>query len=100
VTWRDVGERARSRVVGRYFAQWPEIEGPADRLLFDVAVRARSQAVPLTNLDASWSIPRGRILGAHVGDVYAVFPPGPVENTTEVGDARVIEVGPTESMVE
>ena len=97
VTWATVMDRVRRRVLGLAPHQRPELEGPARRLLFDVA-----EDDPLTTLRVT-PLGNGRVslacaplLGVQRGDTFAVIPPGAADRAEgrRVGEIRVDRAGP------
>ncbi len=99
VTWRDLGRRVQERVAQRFGNQQPELEGPVDRPLFEVAEREALDTAGLVRRNGVWRLRRGRILGVRVGDVYAVLPPPTAANGDELGRVRVVKVAAGESEV-
>ena len=97
VTWETVMHRVRRRVLGLVSHQRPELEGPARRLLFDVA-----EDDPLTTLRVT-PLGNGRVslacaplLGVQRGDTFTVMPPGAAgpEEGRRVGEIRIDRAGP------
>ncbi|MFO0606359.1 MAG: caspase family protein [Polyangiales bacterium] len=98
VTWRDVGRRVQDRVLQRCRGQQAEIEGPADRVVFDLRERAPLDDAAIDERDGLWRLRRGRIFGVRAGDVYAVRPP-PTAKDEELGRVRVTRVEAREAEV-
>jgi hypothetical protein len=97
VTWATVMDRVRERVGDLSSGQRPEVEGPANRLLFETAVDELLTTLRVTPL------PEGRVrlecaplLDVREGDEFLVMPPGAVaaDPATKIGDLRVDRVGP------
>jgi hypothetical protein len=76
VSWRSLGTRVRERVLSVVPYQRPEIEGPADRLLFDVDTVELTGVLPVIVREGEPMLQGGRLLGVHVGDEYAIAPMG------------------------
>jgi hypothetical protein len=97
VTWSTVIERVRRRVLTLMPSQRPEAEGPACRLLFDVA-----EADPVAALPVVASGPdRVRLDGAplldvRVGDEFVIVPDGTTEpdEASTIGAVRIDRIDP------
>ena len=76
VSWRSLGTRVRERVLSVVPYQRPEIEGPADRLLFEVDTVDLTGVLPVIVREGEPVLQGGRLLGVHVGDEYAIVPMG------------------------
>ena len=95
-TWSTVLERVRRRVSDRFPSQRPEIEGPAQRLLFELREVDAITALPITDLGAGRvTIEGARLLGVQVGDEFILMPPGAAQATeaAALGEARAEHVG-------
>ncbi|MGW3992443.1 caspase family protein [Amycolatopsis sp. NPDC004772] len=95
VSWATVVDRVRRRVLALLPVQRPEAEGPARRLLFDVA-----ESDPVATLPAAMVAGRVRLSGAALlgvvpGDEFVVVPgesAGP--DGRRIGEVRVDRVDP------
>jgi hypothetical protein len=74
VTWAAIGSRVRNRVLSLEHTQRPEVEGPADRLLFDVQTVEQTGVIDVFVDNCKPILRGGRILGVEVGDEYAIMP--------------------------
>jgi hypothetical protein len=70
VTWRVLGNRIRRTITTSLPTQRPEVEGPADRLLFSLDTRAAANALPVEVADGAVRIDGARLFGVSVGDRY------------------------------
>lgn len=71
VSWATVAELVRRRVRSLVPEQRPDIEGPADRLLFSDAT-IPSNALPVTTIDGDIRIESAEILGVEVDDEFSL----------------------------
>lgn len=79
VTWADVLDRVRHRVIGLGFDQRPEVEGPSDRLLFSTEVAELLHSLPVTTTPDRPSRIRldcAPLLRVQDGDEFVIMPPG------------------------
>lgn len=91
VSWAAVIDRVRQRVLTLAAGQRPDAEGPAQRLIFDIA-----ESDPVTSLPVGRQAGRLRIggatfLGVEPGDEFVVMPgegQGP-DDRTKIGDVVV-----------
>ena len=88
VSWRVVGERIRRTIATTLPMQRPEIEGPADRLIFSVRSRAWARALPVTVGGGTAAIETAALLGVSAGDTYTLL----ADDETEVGAAKVARI--------
>ncbi len=94
VSWATVVERVRSQVLTIMPTQRPEVEGPAQRLLFE---RTETDTVATLAVSAEGSRLRlagALLLGVRPGDEFVVMPPdstGPDERT-KLGDVQVEKI--------
>jgi len=79
VSWHSLGTRVRERVLSVVPYQRPEIEGPADRVLFEVETVERTGVLQVILRDGEPVLQGGRLMGVNVGDEYVIVPMG-VEN--------------------
>lgn len=70
ISWRVLGDRIRRNVTATLPMQRPEVEGPADRLLFSLATRSAVGALPVTVEGGVARIDAARLFGLSVGDEY------------------------------
>jgi len=73
VSWRVLVDRIRQRINGSLTLQRPEVEGPADRLLFSLEERRAIHALPVRMLDGHPSIEAAALFGVSVGDVFRIL---------------------------
>ncbi|MCL3862932.1 caspase family protein [Actinotalea sp. K2] len=73
VSWRVLVDRIRHRINRSLTLQRPEVEGPADRLLFSLEVRRAIYALPVRSLDGQPSIEAAGLFGVSVGDVFRIL---------------------------
>jgi hypothetical protein len=96
VSWATVVDRVRDQVLSMYPAQRPEAEGPARRLLFDIAETDAVATLPVLVTGGRAQLGGAPLLGVCIGDEFTVMPPdsmGP-NDETKVGDVRVDEIHP------
>ena len=72
VTWSVLGQAIRQRVLRRFPAQRPDVEGPVDRQIFSLAEQASSEVVAIARRDGGYQIDAGRIHGVNAGDKYEI----------------------------
>jgi hypothetical protein len=101
LSWRTLAMRVRELVMNQHIEQRPEVEGPADRLLFSTAIALRSDAVVFFYDGGRPSLRAGRLLGARLGAVFDVLPPGETDlNSGSVAEATVTEIAGNISRVD
>lgn len=94
LTWDTVVDRVRQQVLGRWAAQRPEVEGPARRVVFDVAEADPVATLPVSREWGRVRIPGASLLGVRPGDGFVVMPddaPEP-DDDRKLGDVRVDRV--------
>ena len=94
LTWRQLMQRVRDRVLARVPSQYPELEGPGDRKLFETTTADLGGALPLGEHDRRKVLRGGAIMGVEVGDEYLVMKAGENEadEARAVARATVVEV--------
>ncbi|HEX8094505.1 caspase family protein [Jatrophihabitans sp.] len=96
VTWADVVDRVRHRVVGLGFGQRPEAEGPSERLLFSTEAAGLLHSLPVTAVDqpGRLRLECAPLLRVHNGDRFAIMPPGStrLEPGDRIGDLVIDSV--------
>jgi hypothetical protein len=97
LTWRVLGNRIRRAITTSLPTQRPEVEGPADRLLFSLATREAANALPVEVDAGSVRIHGARLFGVSVGDRYELRSSddaslGEAEVERIDGDAAVLDV--------
>ncbi|WP_410597379.1 caspase family protein [Amycolatopsis sp. lyj-23] len=93
VSWATVVDRVRRRVLALLPVQRPEAEGPARRLLFDVAEADPVAALPAAVVAGRVRLSGAALLGVVPGDEFAVVPgesAGP--EGKRIGEVRVDRV--------
>lgn len=94
VSWHNIGTRVRRRVLSMTPIQRPEVEGPADRLLFELETVEQTGVLPVMLHGSVAELQGGRLLGISVGDKYAIAPMGVEKPTSEneIATATVTQV--------
>jgi caspase domain-containing protein len=73
ISWAQLGQALRWRVLRRFPSQRPGVEGPAHRQLFSLIDQASSEIVPIVpRRGGSYEIAAGDIHGVTVGDTYDI----------------------------
>ena len=88
LTWRVLGDRIRRDIAATLPMQRPEVEGPADRLLFSLLTRAAVGALPAAVRDGVVWIDAARLFGVSVGDTYSLR----TEDDTPLGEGEVTQI--------
>jgi hypothetical protein len=70
ISWRVVGDRIRRSVTAALPLQRPDVEGPADRVVFSLETRGRPGALPVTLADGRARIEAARLFGVGPGDRF------------------------------
>ncbi len=98
LTWRTLLGLLRPAVLDVVPFQRPEVEGPADRLLFDTAEQRATGVLPVSADRYGAYLDGAELFGVAVGDQYALVPPGgdprrplatAVVDRAEAGTARL-----------
>jgi hypothetical protein len=89
ITWLDALEVIRTGVCGAHLPQRPEIEGPADRLLFSLNTRGGTGVLPVRVEHGTAALPDAAVFGITVGDRYHLVAPG---TNSPVGSAVVARI--------
>lgn len=76
LTWRQLIEQLRPAVAHLEPLQRPDVEGPADRLLFDVRETSGSGVLPVLAAKHGVFIDAAELFTVEEGDVYALVGPG------------------------
>ncbi|MEU4211548.1 caspase family protein [Streptomyces sp. NPDC026206] len=76
LTWRRVVEQLRLTVSSLMPGQRPDVEGPADRVLFDVREAENNGALPVQVTAEGMFLDGAEIFGVGPGDTYALVAPG------------------------
>ncbi|MEI5101072.1 caspase family protein [Streptomyces sp. PmtG] len=76
LTWRGLMGLLRPAVLDVVALQRPEVEGPADRLLFDTAERHGTGVLPVRVERGVALLDGAALFGVATGDTYALVPPG------------------------
>lgn len=90
VSWRSFGTRVRERVLSVISYQRPEIEGPSDRVLFELERVDFTGVLPVIFRNDVPVLQGGRLLGVNVGDEYQIVPIGVEKPEPENVIAQVI----------
>lgn len=101
VTWRSIALMVRERVLALAPSQRPEIEGPSQRYFLELATAGRFGAVPYYREAGRPALRTSRLLGAEIGAVYALMPPGHdrYDERRRLGLARVTKFVPGGALV-
>jgi hypothetical protein len=101
VSWRSLGNRVRERVLKVVPYQRPEVEGPGDRLLFELKIVDLTGVLPVVDRGGKKVLQGGRVLGVHEGDEYAIVPMGEEKPTPEnqIAKATVESVSGSTSQI-
>jgi len=86
--WSVVGELVRQRVRSLVPEQRPDVEGPADRVLFSTRTLP-SNALPISTVEGDLRIESAEILGVQIGDEFKVVAPGTGETLASAVVGRV-----------
>ena len=94
VSWHSLGTRIREWVLKRQPSQRPEVEGPADRLLFELETVDLTGVLPVIFHEDEPILQGGRLMGVNIGDKYAIASQGVEKATSEntIAEATVSEV--------
>lgn len=76
LTWHQLLDVLRPAVMDLAALQRPEVEGPADRLLFSTGTREATGVLPVHVEAGTAYLTAAALFGLGVGDVYAVVAPG------------------------
>ncbi|WP_217134980.1 caspase family protein [Streptomyces sp. AC558_RSS880] len=76
LTWLDVLESVRGAVPAAAAPQRPDVEGPADRLLFSLGTRGGQGVLPVRIKDSVAVLPDAAVFDVAVGDRYELVAPG------------------------
>ncbi len=97
LSWRAICRLVRQRVLSFEYSQRPEIEGPRDRLLFEVeqSQANENEVVELRIDDSSLQLMAGSIHGVEIGDKYAIVDRGKtiLAGQNHLARAEVVELG-------
>lgn len=102
VSWQNIGSRIRERVLSIIPNQRPEIEGPSDRILFELDTFKQSDVLNVIVKDNIPMLQGGRLMGVNIGDKYTLMPMG-FEKPTEkekIADATVYEISGATSLID
>ena len=96
ISWATIGAAIRRRVGRRFAMQRPDVEGPAERRLFSLAVEGRTTIVPITSTGERFFVHAGQITGASLGDIYGVMPLGATayEDARAIAEVQIDETAP------
>lgn len=102
MTWRRLMAYVQDAVLSAGFGQRPEVEGPADRRLFELLVQSSAGALPLREAGGELVLGGGVLLGVEVGDEYVVMAPEEAEpvEARALARLRVVEARGTTSRVQ
>ncbi|GAA3826916.1 hypothetical protein GCM10023083_69940 [Streptomyces phyllanthi] len=76
LTWLDVLESVRGAVPAAAAPQRPDVEGPAERLLFSLRTRGGQGVLPVRIKDGVAVLPDAAVFGVAVGDRYELVARG------------------------
>lgn len=107
ISWAAVGDALRARVLRHHAFQRPDVEGPAERRIFSLAVDPPRDAVavsrPAPDADpAALRIHAGWITGVATGDRYAILPLAAAQLTPAhaIATARITVTAPMTAAAE
>jgi hypothetical protein len=94
ISWAQLRDAIRARVLRNFAMQRPDVEGPARRRLFSLIEDDEHGIVAFTQVDDRFQLPVGRLTGVGRGDTYAVMPVGSARYEARRAIARleVVEV--------
>ncbi|MEO6702211.1 MAG: caspase family protein, partial [Jatrophihabitantaceae bacterium] len=96
VTWADILDRVRNRVIGLRFSQRPEVEGPSNRLPFSTEVAELLHSLPVTVLGQPnrVGLDCAPLLQVQSGDEFMLMPAGmgKADPDRRIGDLTVDSV--------
>ena len=98
VTWDTIKRRVRELVDGQY----PDVEGPSSRILFELEEADVSGVLGVESGEHGTRLLGGQLHGVRSGDLYLVMPAGAsgAERSAALGEARVIHVAGSWSSAE
>lgn len=101
VNWSAVARRVREIVRRTEPGQYPDVEGPADRFVFQLEEARLTDVVTIRSHKDGPRLDAGALLGTEVGDQYVVMPPGfqKIDREKALGLAEVTWVGGSFSFV-
>lgn len=94
VPWSMIIDHVRQQVLTQMPSQRPDVEGPAQRVLFDLTETDPVAALPASQVAGRIRISGAALLGVRPGDDFVVMPgdlPGP-DDVRKIGDVRVDRV--------
>lgn len=102
VTWDAIKRRVRELVQRWEPGQYPDVEGPSSRFVFELNEAELTGVIPIEMSDDGLRLQGGHLLGVGVGDKYVVMPPGSqkVDRTEALGSATVKYVSGAWSSIE
>ncbi len=96
ISWATIGAAVRHRVGRRFANQRPDVEGPAERRLFSLAIDDQTAIVPITSTGERFCVHAGQLTGASLGDIYGVMPLGATayEDARAIAEVQIDETAP------
>ncbi len=92
-TWEELHGRVRSKVIGRFETQTPQLEGERDRLVFGSEERAAMAAVGVLRVDGDRVLLNtGKAQAVRKGMRFAVYPERATDLRNAEGRLAVVEV--------
>lgn len=99
-SWRALIDRIRRLVQSHASSQWPDVEGPSGRILFE-EMELPAGGLSLTVEGGEVFLDGGRLRGAEVGDLYRVLAPTAAGGEPQpVAECTVRRVEAARSLVE
>ena len=101
VIWSAITRRVRELVQQSEPGQYPDVEGPGSRFVFDVREADLTGIVPVESTQDGPRLLGGRLLGIEVGDEYVIMPTGfqKIDPKHAIASATVTLVGGAWSLV-
>ena len=101
VTWNAIKRRVRDLVQQQEPGQYPDVEGPSSRFVFELEEADLTGIVPVELSDDGPRLQGGKLLGIEVGDEYMIMPSGfqKVDCDRALAGATVTRVGGAWSLV-
>ncbi|KAK5995958.1 Metacaspase-1 [Cladobotryum mycophilum] len=99
LSWRDLMHRIRDRMSRTCPEQYPDIEGPQDRLPFKEDLAVTVPGLSIVDTPTGPVLKGGLLHGVAQGDVYSIMPFGgqKLNEKDMIAEAEVVQVGTTES---
>ena len=102
ISWYAVGQRVRELVMAHTPSQRPQLQGPAERLLFSVDQTTHLQALVYCVYDNRPALRAGHLQGVQIGSSFQIMPLASPQNVPDnaIASAKVTEIAGNISFVE